>query len=1216
MEHWQTVKLESVLGLLIYLHYPVTATQSVTYYITAQDTSVAGINTVQTTTGTFKSALPTNTLVLEWRNLASDSTGLYTCTFQTVMYDVTNEFEFHYDDSCSADEIQGIIGHRMDATNSYTIDNKDEPATSGNPHTNNIRVTWGQDGYSYEYFDLGIEDPLPASSQNLIQASSSTAFRTQKCHAQNWATVANSCVANFDIPDGFAFNYHGASGTTFDGSDGTNDRIHVSLDGMFYFLDNGNTAQNPQFDTAWIQNPAMDDMDSASTYYEDNMIAPWWSPTANDYCSAAKGCEGVWFRVIPFDGQGTRVNADITVDTTWFEVDSPIKVVPSSQSGFLSVTADLTIEPGVEVIIAEGKGISFDGGVQADGTCASLIADGTSADRITFDADRSINANALWNGLAFTDECNGGTDGRHVFDNVDISNTNYAAITAGSRDDRADPNGPSCGTSSVDCNVGEFDMSEMTFNNVETAFSHGSGQGTKVTLSNFAVNNARIACFNFAQNTIAALSGTPSNPSTMNGCNTNKYSWGGAVVNTPGSSAGSLTMVNIDIVDSYVNLIDVDLKDVTISNVDATTSTSIDTSGVNLGSAHGSGATVVITDFSAPDYTSGFIYAAGQVSLTNVDLGSSSSFFDVIPYGGGSALGASGANAVFDTVTVSSLYVHRTAPSTFKDVTASGNIWFRETGGHSQLIEVEGASAGNELVVIGAGSNVKVTDSNFGAFITISQSGTKNTIELVNVDLQPSQGTQALYTYRSDVTMIESDITMNPNEGGAWSYLNVADGSTLYLIASTADNGNGPLDCASAAGATGDCAFAMSSNTAAGWSSQIYYGGYANALAYRSASGGTVQIPQQDVTIRTKTLDSSGNVVAEIGSAITDSTGQTNKVIVLTQLHTTNGDTNYDSHSVAASGSAGVGLLEPGDDLPFVGGVAQPPGTLFSTYTIGSSVDIKLLAPPVVFDDPNMDCTWMANTNNTFINAWDNARNAYVFKGASLTVAADMNFDGCSVVLEGSMLLFRAGNPQPKITLSSGSTLTMDVDGDTGDESQILGEGGAKSVDIRIQSGGTLDIQTGKVQDLYRTFSKDGLLVVENGGTLSMTNAAEIVSSNIQALGATYPIVRSDGGTVNINGGQISGVGNTGVGLSGLDAFISATGLTVSNSYIGVRGEDSALSLDDYTSTDNTFGIVARGSMELPQIYRSATLQGLSQLHLTSVCLVHTTDVPDGKHIL
>jgi len=1180
-----------------------TRDQSVTYYVTAQDNSPAGVNTVQTTTATFKAALPTNTLVLEWRGLSSDSTGLYTCTFQTVMYDVTNEIEFHYDESCSADEIQGIIGHRMDASNAYTIDNKDDVTSSGNPHTDNIRVTWGQDGYSYEYFDLGIEDPLPASSQQLISASSSTAFRTQKCHAQNWATLANSCVANFDIPDGFSFDYHGASGTTFDGNDGTNDRIHVSLDGMFYFLDNGNTAQNPQFDTAWIQNPAMDDMNSANAFYEDNMIAPWWSPTANDYCSSSKGCDGVWFRTIPFDGQGTRVNADITVDTTWFEVDSPIKVVPSSQTGYLSVTADLTIEPGVEVIIAEGTGISFDGGVQADGTCASLIADGTANDRITFNADRSTNANALWHGLAFTDECNGGTDGRHVFDNVDMSNTNYAAITAGSRPAPNQPSQYSCGTTSTDCNVGEFEMSEMTFDNVDSAFAHGSGQGTEVTLSAFAVSNARSACFNFAENTIATLSGTPSNPSTMTGCNTNKVSWGGAVVNMPGSSAGSLTMVNIDIVDSFVNLVDVDLKDVTISNVDATMSTATSNSGVNLASSHASGATVVVSDFSAPDYDHGWIYASGQVSLTNVDFGASSSYYDIKPFGGGSSPGASGANAVFDTVTAGNLYVHRTAPSTFDDVTVTNSLWFQDSGVHSQLIEVDGASAGHEFVVIGAGSNVKVTDSNFGAFVTISQTGTKNTIDLFNVDLQPSQGTQALYSYRSDVTMIESDITMNPAAGGSWSYLNVDDGSTLYLIASTADNGAGPLDCASAAGETGDCAYAMSSATTSGYSSQIFYGGYANALAYRSAGGGTVQITQQDVTIRTKTLDASGNLVAEIGSALTDSTGQTSKVVVLTQLHTASGDSYYDTHIVSASGSAGVGLLEPGDDLAFVNGVAQTPGTTFSTYTIGSFVDIKLLAPPVVFDSQNMDCNWMQNTNNTFMNAWDSARNAFVFKGASLTVAADMNFDGCSVVLEGSMLLFRPGNPQPKVTLSSGSTLTMDVDGDTGDQAQILGEGGAKSVDIRIQSGGTLDVQTGKVQDLYRTYSKTGLLVIESGGTLSMTNSAEIVSSNIQALGSTYPIVRSEGGTVNINGGVISGVGSTGVGLSGLDAFISATSLTVTNAYIGVRGEDSALSLDDFTSTDNVYGLVAKGSMELPQIYRSATLQGLSPTSLDK-CII------------
>ena len=72
-----------------------------------------------------------------------------------------------------------------------------------------------------------------------------------------------------------------------------------------------------------------------------------------------------------------------------------------------------------------------------------------------------------------------------------------------------------------------------------------------------------------------------------------------------------------------------------------------------------------------------------------------------------------------------------------------------EVGIHSQLIEVEGASAGNELVVLGAGSNMKFADSDFGAFISISQTGTKNTMELTSVDLQPSVGAQALYSYRS-----------------------------------------------------------------------------------------------------------------------------------------------------------------------------------------------------------------------------------------------------------------------------------------------------------------------------------------------------------------------------------------------------------------------------------------------------------------------------------
>ena len=139
------------------------------------------------------------------------------------------------------------------------------------------------------------------------------------------------------------------------------------------------------------------------------MMSPWWSRETMDYCysSGSRTCEGVWYRTLPYDGQGKTVSADITDDTTWYAIDSPIKVQPTDPSGYLSITADLTIEPGVEVVIGEGKGISFDGGLQADGTCAKFTALGTSADRITFNADRSVNSNALWHGLAFTDDCGG-----------------------------------------------------------------------------------------------------------------------------------------------------------------------------------------------------------------------------------------------------------------------------------------------------------------------------------------------------------------------------------------------------------------------------------------------------------------------------------------------------------------------------------------------------------------------------------------------------------------------------------------------------------------------------------------------------------------------------------------------------------------------------------------------------------------------------------------
>ena len=161
---------------------------------------------------------------------------------------------------------------------------------------------------------------------------------------------------------------------------------------------------------------------------------------------------------------------------------------------------------------------------------------------------------------------------RHVITSTDFSNTNYAAITAGSRG-QGDPAYPKCGNSNQDCDVGEFTMDDVTFSNVETAFSHGSGQGTVVTMSNFAVTDARMSCFDFAENTVATLTGVAGNPSTMTRCNTNNDPAHGAITSTQGSNAGSLTMEYVNIEDSKINLIKTDLQMITISDVTATTPT-------------------------------------------------------------------------------------------------------------------------------------------------------------------------------------------------------------------------------------------------------------------------------------------------------------------------------------------------------------------------------------------------------------------------------------------------------------------------------------------------------------------------------------------------------------------------------------------------------------------------------------------------------------------
>ena len=520
----------------------------------------------------------------------------------------------------------------------------------------------------------------------------------------------------------------------------------------------------------------MYDLDTTSSYYPDMMMAPWWSRENMDYCYGApstRDCQGVMYRTLPFDGQGKTVTADITEDETWYLIDSPIKVNPAS--GYLSISANLTIEAGVSVIVAEGKGISFDGGLNADGFCTGLTAIGTTTDRITFDSDKTFNAGALWNGLAFTDDCGGsGVANRHKLEQVDISNTEYAAITTGSRG-KGDENYPKCGTNQQDCDVGEFEMDGVTFTNVATAINHGSGQGTAVTLNNFAVTDARDACFNFAANTVAVLKGTAGNPSTMTRCNTNLNYWGGAVVNNPGSNAGSLTMEYIDIVDSEISLIRTDLQKVTISDVTATMTNgdlnyrvtgksqwAYDNSGVHLGLSHAAGSEVEITNFQAPGYTQGWIYAANKVVLDNVDLGNkfhqrSCVHDQSICWHFQQCTGSVGADSVFDTLTVPELTMFRTYPGTANAITVSGEFKIAEFGlnGYTDPIEFTATSVGGKFIVDGCNANVKMTSSTIGQLDSLCYSaGATNSVMMENSAIAHSTSNSAIYLFRRTLFLL------------------------------------------------------------------------------------------------------------------------------------------------------------------------------------------------------------------------------------------------------------------------------------------------------------------------------------------------------------------------------------------------------------------------------------------------------------------------------
>ena len=1122
----------------------------VEYYLYAQDTSNVSTtpNSVTTTTETFGVGDPNTMLIVEWRDMQY-STNTFRCTFQAILYDVTNEIEFHYDDACKNQYHAGTIGF-MDQTRTkgQTISHSTSTAYDGsNRFDNNYRISTDSGDGAWESFDRG----MTAMSNGIatdMQGTSSGQPIGYYCGSSYWfRTYGSQCVDNIPMPNGFNFTYFG---TDYNYTD-SNDRLNIGRHGNMHFVDSGSTA-NVRSMTTWYGNmPKLPY--SSNSAAPAGLIAPWWSYYSTYYCyqNANTDC-GVFYRTMPFEGKGTDITSDITTDTVWDINDSPIRINPTAD--YLTVSADLTIEPGTVIQVGAGKGISF------DGTCDQMTINGNNTDHVLFEGL----GGAEWKGMAFTGACATNTDDRHTFSYVDFKNTSDAAIAAGSRH----------GSSPIsNANVGNFTMNHVTFTNVGSAFEHGSGQGTVVSMTDFSVDGADASCFDFAEDTIASLT-----EGTIANCNTDGGVNDGAIVNVAGSTSGSLFLENTTITNAYVNLISVDLEMITVSNVTATaTSTQ---SGTAFNSDAGAGSEVVLHNFDAQDYASSSIDAMDSVMLTEVDFGMSTLNF----YPGGSSTssvtGAFGDNAVFDDVTAGDLVMRNLQPGTFDDVTV-GDLRIEGDPTNSDTMIINNLDAEDVEVTGCSGWSLILNSMTAERFSSNGCSAAKNTVTIADSTIaHTSTIDSAIYARYSDVTVGETAMTSS-TAGSNSIYIAQADtNSNIRLIAVT----QGGNDCASASGSTGNCDVDVASS-----SSEIWYGGLASVRTYRMAlvNGQPTQINKSGHTVTAAVVDSSSSELFEVGSHITD-TATSNLGIASVWVITgdeSSGNT-YSNHNIRAFGPAGQNeTLTSSAWYPTAG------------FTIGSSIGLLLEPAPVDFDQAGMNCAWMdayvdpsngaqLPTNGTTASG----HTIFEFDGTPMTLSADLTLDGCVMILKGSSLKVKStATSSPVLTLTNGGKVVVSVSTDTGAVGAISAVSASYGLNLDIVSG-TLELDGGTLRDLAQDSTTDSALLIGSGATLKMMDGATIYGAS--ANSDDMATVKVNGGTVVIEDSSILNTGKTGTALWVESSGGSIDNIVVKNAAVGIHSFNGAPQVDGFTSTDNTVGVDVYGGMSLPTIYRSPLLSG------------------------
>jgi len=1114
----------------------------------------AGSNSRTTSVMSFEVGDPNKVFVVEWHDLGYFN-NQYACTFQVLLYDETNEIEFKYDTGCSVYYDYATIGYQNYARNiGATIDNGVDGYQAGsNAFNSNYRIATDGSAHGWEKFDLGA---TPITNYKVaIQGSSNGNPTGYYCVSSYWwNTYKAGCDANIDLPDGFSFDYFG---TTFDG-DSSNSRVFISRFGAMYLKSTSSTSPERAMTTWYTNMPELPY--SSNTYSRPNLIAPWWGYYSSYYCYSTSSVDcSIRYRIMPFEGKGTDVDASSLTDVDWDLLDSPIRINPPGD--YLSITGNMNIDAGVVVQVANGKGISF------DGSCSNMNLLGNTTDHILFEGQ----AGQTWKGMAFTAGCSSGTDDRHLIEFVDFANTSDAAISAGSR------HGASPSTNS---NVGNFTMTDVTFKNVGSAVSHGSGDGTMFIIADVDVEDSSGSCFDFPTDAVVTM-----NDVDMDGCNTGGSSTGGAIVNDGGSTGGSLWVEDVTIADSFVNLISSDLASITIINVAATHSAT--QSGVALeASAGATGSSLSVNNMDTDDYSSVNINTLDSYNITDSDFGDAN--IAISPNGASStASGAHGDNALLNGVVAGALSMARTAPE-MNNVDLSGALTVSGNSPTTNMIFGDNVDA-DGVSFQGCGYTYLFTDMDLdagGADSYVSSSCSSSnapnsiTIDGGTIATAASGANNVIYARNSRVTLGSVDITGMTAPGNY-----VAKASSNGIISMIGVTWNSDA-CADADGWTGesDCWVQISSS-----SGEIFFGGTASVKVWKNignATTGTIKDYKSGHIVNAEVVDSGGSGLFIVGRHITDSSGEA-QAWVLSESVSGSGlsSTSYIAHNLFGYGPAGVNETFTVD--PWYPLVATVP-----TFGVGDSIELELFPAPVDLGDANMDCSWLAS-NSTIADTYDpDGDDTYVFDSNTITLSADLVLDSCNFMLNGATLKIKSdATVSPTLTVSGGSWIKLIVE----PNSQLIGTIRAQSssypLHLDIQDG-LLWIDGGIVKDVAQSGTTGSALYIGTGATLKMTNGAKIYG--LAANSDDMATVEIDGGTLEGDDGNIINTGGTGTGIWFENTKSGMANLAVSGAAVGIKSYNAAPQLDGFTVTDSDVGVNLYGGMSLPTIYRSTSLSGMN----------------------